>query len=427
MASDAPDSPQFTRLLDAVVRLDVWETVFDQGQERTRHGVGSGVILDEAGHILTNAHVVNPYAERISVTLANLERVDAKLIGWDHWTDLALVKLDMEEVKARGLRFSAAAFGDSSALKVGEVVYAAGTPNGLTRTLTRGIVSNTHRYFQGTQGDRGYETGDFNTWIQTDAAINPGNSGGPLVTREGEVIGINTRGYLGADNLGFAVPGETARAVMEGLLEHGRITRSYIGIVPAPLQDLEDFFRIEVNRGMLVQGVDPGSPAEQAGLRPGDIVLSLDGDPVDGRFPEQLPGILYRIASLPVGTALTLEVLRGEETLTREVTTEALESRVGEEVAFEDWGLSVQKVSRPIAREMQLKRADGVRIVGVARAYPAEEAGLGQGDIILSVNREPIESLAVLQQAYAAYVEKPEKVLLEVLRNHAVSLRVLKP
>ena len=210
--------PGFQRLLDAVVRLDVWETTFDQGAKRTQHGVGSGVIMTPEGHILTNAHVVNPYAERIMVTLNNLERVDAELVGWDHWTDLAVVKIDPELLETRGLSFDYAQFGDSDALVPGQTVYAVGTPNDLSRTVTRGIISNTDRYLEGSTVGRGYETGYFNTWLQTDAAINPGNSGGPLVLPNGEVIGINTRGYLGAENLGFAVPSAIARAVFQSIL-----------------------------------------------------------------------------------------------------------------------------------------------------------------------------------------------------------------
>jgi serine protease Do len=181
--------------------------------------VGSGVIISEEGHILTNAHVVSTFAEEIRITLSNLERVSAKLVGWDHWTDLALLKLDLYELEGRGLSFTIAEFGDSDEVYPGLTVFAVGTPNGLTRTVSRGIISNTNRFFEGADGVRGYETGYFNTWLQTDAAINPGNSGGPLVREDGKIIGINTRAYLGSNNLGFAVPGKTAQFVLSGLLE----------------------------------------------------------------------------------------------------------------------------------------------------------------------------------------------------------------
>jgi len=417
----------FENLSDSVVRLDVWETTFSEGAPRTEQGVGSGVIMDAEGHVLTNAHVVNPYAERILVTLASLERVPATLTGWDHWTDLAVVQLDLENLQARGLEFAHARFGESHRLKAGDTVYALGTPNGLTRTITRGIISNTRRYFEGTHVGRGYETGYFNTWLRTDAAINPGNSGGPLALPNGQVVGINTRSYLGANNLSFAVPSAIAKTVMEKLIAEGGITRSYVGLVPAPLRDLESVHDVEPGRGMLVGSVDPGSPAAKSGMQPGDIVLSIDGEPVDGRFPEQLPSIQNRIAQVPVGTQLTFRVKRGTEERTVQMQTEELLSRVGEEFAFAEWGLSVRKISRAIAREKQLGSEDGVVVLGVQPAFPADEANLRRGDIITRAGETAIESLADLKKVYAAYQESPGRLLLEVKRNHQIRLVVLKP
>ena len=417
----------FQNLLDSVVRIDVWETVYSDGSKRTARGVGSGVILTSAGHILTNAHVVSPKAERIRVTLANLERVEANLVGWDHWTDLAVIQLDLELVAERELTFSHAEFGDSGELYPGQTVYAVGTPNGLTRTVTRGIISNPRRYFEGTLGFGGYETGHFSNWLQTDAAINPGNSGGPLVTERGLVIGVNTRGYMGANNLGFAVPQAIAEPVMEGLIADGSITRSYVGIKPGPLQDLESFFNLEVNQGMLINSVDVGSPANEAGLRAGDIVLEINGTAVDGRFPEQLPPIRRRIAETPVGESISFHVKRGESTFEVEVRTEHLESRVGEEFAFEEWGMSVREVSKAIARERRLDNESGVLVIGTKSAFPAERAELRPGDIILRVNNRTLNDLEDLRTIYESYQDAPTKVLLEVSRNHRISLNVLKP
>lgn len=427
-ASEAahPDR-QFQRLLDSVVRLDVREAAYEDGRKRTVRGVGSGVIIDAEGLVLTNAHVIGPDVEDIMVTLANLERVGAELVGWDHWTDLALLRLDTESLAERGIDFAYAAFGDSGELYPGQTVYAVGTPNGLTRTVTKGIVSNRNRYFAASQQIRGYETGYFNTWLQTDAAINPGNSGGPLVDSSGHVVGINTRSYLGANNLSFAVPARIAQAILPQLKAEGRVTRSYIGIQPAPLQDLEGFFGIEANKGMLVDSVDPGSPAEEAGLRAGDIVLELDGRELDVRFPEQIPPVLHRIAEFAPGTTLSLRVLRNGEAEVVLVTTEPLESRVGDRWAFADWGLSVEDLSRPFARERQFDNDDGVLITGVQRAFPADEAGLGPGDIILSVNRKAVPDLEGLKTIYADYESGPEELLFEIRRDHRLLFRVLEP
>jgi serine protease Do len=420
-------SKGFQRVMEAVVRIDVREVAYEAGSRRFTSGVGSGVILSRDGYILTNAHVASPRAVELNVTLASLEIVRARLIGWDHWTDLALLQLDLEEVRRRGLTFTAAEFGDSAALFAGQTVYAVGTPHGLTRTVTRGIISNPRRYFEDVNGVRGYETGSFNTWLQTDAAINPGNSGGPLVTENGRVIGINSRGYLGADNLGFAIPAATAREVVAALQRDGRVTRSYIGITPGALRDLESFFELELNTGMLVQSVHPGSPAARSGIRPGDIVLALNGQRVDGRFPEQLPPIQHRIATLPLGSELRLTVKRGATTQDFMVVTEALESRVGEELALERWGLSVRKVSRAFAREHQLPDDTGVVVIGVQRGFPAEVAGLSSGDVITKLNQRALTSLDVIREVHAAYEAQPAPVLAEVRRNFRVSLFVLRP
>ena len=418
----------FNQLLESVVKIDVREVAFEAGSKRFTGGIGSGVILSADGLVLTNAHVASPRAIEINVTLANLERVGAKLVGWDHWTDLALLRIDLAEVKRRDLKFSHAALGESGKLYPGQEVYAVGTPHGLTRTVTRGIISNNNRYFEDTRGVNGYETGAFNTWLQTDAAINPGNSGGPLVTEDGKVIGISSRTYLGANNLGFAIPASTARRVVAGLLrEGGAITRSYIGLVPRELQDLENFYSLALNTGMLINSVEPGSPAAKAGLRSGDILLSLNGEKIDGRFPEQLPPIQNLIANQPVGASLTLTVKRGPETRDYVVVTEKLESRVGEEWALEKWGLSVRKVSRAYARENQLDDASGVVVIGVQPGFPAAAAGVSRGDIITKLNNEAVLSLDVIRTAQAAYEAKPEPTLVEVQRNRRVSLYVLQP
>ena len=417
----------FNRLLEAVVRIDVRETTFEDGSQRFVSGIGSGVIISEDGLILTNAHVASPLSVEISVTLASLERVNARLVGWDHWTDLAVIRVDLADLRRRKLKFSYAEFGDSTELTPGETVYAVGTPYGLTRTVTRGIISNNNRPFEDPRGIRGYEVGMFNNWLQTDAAINPGNSGGPLVTEDGKVIGINSRAYIGADNLGFAIPASIAQRVSSALVKYGAITRSYLGIVPGVLQDLERFYSLASNTGMLVNSVDPGSPSARAGLKAGDIVLSFNGQKIDGRFPEQLPPIQNAIADLPPGSAVKLGVKRGTQLLDFSAVTEKLESRVGEEWAFEKWGLSVRSVSRAYARENQLTDDSGVLVIGAQAGYPAALSGIAAGDIITKAAGEPIKTLAHLKEHYQSYVDKPAALLIEAQRNRRIALYVFKP
>ena len=208
------------KLFPAVVRLDVAQEVYTEGKRSMQRGIGSGVIIDDEGRILTNFHVAGRAAE-IFVTLSNKERVRGTLVGDDHWTDLAIVQMDMEEVRKRKFEFRHAELGDSKTLIPGQDVMAIGTPFGLARTLTLGVVSNTERTFYPERMTIDeYETGMFANWIQMDTPINPGNSGGPLVDMTGKVVGINTRG--GGQNLNFAVPIDTAREVVQQDPRHRR-------------------------------------------------------------------------------------------------------------------------------------------------------------------------------------------------------------
>ena len=268
-----------------VVRLDVKQEVYADGKRRLTQGIGSGVIIDAEGRILTNFHVAGRAAE-IHITLFNKERVKATLIGEDHWTDLAIVQLDMDEVRRKNISFAHAQLGDSSTLQVGQDVMAIGTPFGLARTVTLGVVSNADRtfYVAGTEQTRigEYETGNFNNWIQMDTPINPGNSGGPLVDMTGKVVGINTRG--GGQNLNFAIPINIAKEVAAKLMadstptRRGRVARSDLGIQLKPLQGFdEDFSADDLNKGVLVNGVERFSPALAAGVQARDsFVTPLD-------------------------------------------------------------------------------------------------------------------------------------------------------
>ena len=388
------------RVSPAVVRIDVVMRTFQDGLPVSFRAIGSGVIIDRKGHVLTNFHVAGR-ARRIMVTLADQRQVHAKLVGSDHWTDLALVQMNMKEIHKKHIHFKWASLGNSRTVQLGQTVLAIGTPYGLSRTVTRGIISNTDRYFSASTID-GYETGWFNNWLQTDAAINPGNSGGPLINLRGQVIGINTRGDPDANNLGFAIPINVARRVIPDLLTLGRVPRSYIGIKLQPLRDLGHFYHLSDRQGVLIRSVDPHSPASKVGLDPQDILLSVNSHPTNCRFPEQLAAILRYISDQPIGSTLVLRVDRpGDFGAMRPVTirikTQRLRSAVSAQHEIAVWGIAVRDLTPSYLRERRMKLIRGVLVTGVRPGSMADRAGMEQGDIIRRVNGMTIRSVQQLK------------------------------
>ncbi|MDB5299914.1 MAG: peptidase [Phycisphaerales bacterium] len=419
------------RIFPAVVRLDVAQEVYADGKRTVRRGIGSGVIIDDEGRVLTNYHVAGR-AREIFITLYNKERVHAKLIGDDHWTDLAIVQMDMEEIKQKKAEFKHADLGDSKTLITGQDVMAIGTPFGLARTMTLGVVSNNERTFYPEQMriDE-YETGSFSNWIQMDTPINPGNSGGPLVDLTGKVVGINTRG--GGQNLNFAIPIDTAKEVIAKIEasakdgKKGKVDRSDLGIDLKPLQDLETFYAIDINRGVLVNSIDRNSPAEKAGVKSQDILLDVNGVPVNVRFPEEIAAARKMIANLPIGSDAILNIKRGKENLTLTAKTEKLQGAAGEEKEFKVWGLSVRELTRTYANEAQLDDTQGVIVTTENPGYAAAKAELSPGDVIRSVNRKPVTDLDEFTKLYDASVEKKDKVVvLEIQHGRGRRTAVLK-
>ena len=420
------------RVFPAVVRLDVAQEIYREGKRTLSRGTGSGVIFDDQGRILTNYHVAGRAAE-IWVTLANKERVRGRLIGDDHWTDLAVVQLDMEEVTRKRIDFTYAELAEADTLVPGQDVIAIGTPFGLSRTMSKGIVSNIERTFYPQDLDiDGYETGRFANWVQMDAPIAPGNSGGPLVDLNARVVGINTRG-MGGNDLNFAIPIGTARKVKEAILasaseEHkGRVTRADLGIGLKPLQDLETFYNIDPNRGVLVDNVERGGPAAEAGVKVQDILLEINSEPTNVRFPEELAAVRRRIAELSIGEGLKLKVQRGSDVLELEATAVKLESAVGEERELEEWGMSVRDVTRPYANAQLLQDDKGVVVTTVRPGYAAAKAQLTPGDVIKSVGGAAVEDLEAFMELYNQAVQKGQKqVLLSVARRQGTRTVLLK-
>jgi serine protease Do len=414
------------------VRLDVAQEIYADGKRTLQRGIGSGVIIDEQGHVLTNYHVAGRAAE-IYVTLANKERVPAKLIGDDHWTDIAVVQLDMETIRKRNIPFSWAELGDSDTLVPGQDVIAIGTPFGLARTMTLGIVSNNERTFYPEKSKiDDYETGEFSNWIQMDTPIAPGNSGGPLVDLNARVVGINTRGIQG-QSLNFAIPINTAKEVGMQILrtasldKKGRVERADLGIDLKPLQDLESFYDIDINQGVLINSVDRGSPAAKAGVRTQDILLAINDKPTNARFPEEIAPVRKMIADLPIDQDVTLTVRRGKETRTVTARTQKLEGAVGEEREMKTWGLSVRDVTRTYANDAQLDDDTGVVVTTLSPGYPAAKAELQPGDVIRTVNGKPVTDLEQFVKLHDDSVgAKETRVLLEIQRGRGRRSAVLK-
>ncbi|MFT3788596.1 MAG: trypsin-like peptidase domain-containing protein [Tepidisphaeraceae bacterium] len=420
------------KVFPAVVRLDVAQEIYRDGKRTLQRGIGSGVIIDADGHILTNYHVAGRAAE-IFVTLSNKERVRGKLVGDDHWTDLAVVRMDMDEVSKKKFAFTYAELGDSKSLVTGQDVIAIGTPFGLARTMTLGIVSNTDRTFYPDKQDiDDYETGEFSNWIQMDTPIAPGNSGGPLVDLNGKIVGINTRGVSG-QALNFAIPIDEAKQVVKAILEsaseshQGKVTRGYLGVDFKPLQDLETFYELDINKGALISTVDRGSPAAKAGLKAQDILLAINGTPTNVRFPEEISPARKLISQLPIGTEVELSIRRDGKEQVVKATVEKLESRVGDEKEFKAWGLSVRDVTRAYMIDNRLDDDTGVVVTSVSSGEPADKAKLQPGDVIRQVNGTDVVDLDSFASSYEQAVkDKTPQLLLGIQRGRGVQSAVLK-
>jgi S1-C subfamily serine protease len=383
----------------ALVNITVVYQRFSEGRAERYPGAGSGVIVSPEGHVLTNFHVAGN-TSRIDCTLTDGRVVPATVVAHDPLTDLSVLKLGGKT----GEGFPHAEFGDSDALRVGDTVFAMGNPLALSSSMTEGIVSNSARVFTDFSGSEieqldvaeGEPSGLFTRWIQHDALILPGNSGGPLVDVDGRVVGINE---LGGEGFGFAIPSAIAREVLEQVLAHGEVRRGTLGLSVLPVA------KIGREQGALVSSVLPGSPAERAGLAPGDLLLSLAGEPVTVRFLEQVPVLYQRVARLPVGSPVTLVVDRGGQRKTLEATVELLGPYHGDEGEVHELGLTLQEVTPLLASARRLPGSEGVLVTGVHAGGAADAAKprLQEGDLLRKLGGEPVTTLAAVRARVAAW------------------------
>jgi serine protease Do len=359
-------------------------------KERRERSLGSGVIVNPGGYVLTNNHVIEG-ATDIKVSLSDNREMTGQLLGSDPGTDIAVLKIDADHL-------SALTFADSSKVQVGDLALAVGNPFGLGRTVTMGIVSATGR------GGLGIE--DYEDFIQTDASINPGNSGGALVNVRGELIGINTAilspsgGNLG---IGFAVPSNMVRDVLDQILQHGKVTRGYMGVSIQDISsDLASAFKLNDTRGALVGDVDPNGPAAQAGLKSGDVIVELNGKPVEDSRTFRLmisraaPGSQVNMRVLRNGqeqnVTLTLSEVPVKEAAAAGSTREKPSSRP--EPAGPRIGIAVADLTPDIVHQLSLPaRTQGIVIADVQEGSAAAEAELHPGDVIQEVNRKPVRNV----------------------------------
>jgi len=349
-------------------------------------GVGSGVIVDTRGYVLTNSHVVRD-ADELDVELSDDRTLEAKVVGVDERSDLAVIKVDAKNLTPM-------AFGDSRKLQVGEWVMAIGSPFGLRQTVSAGIVSAVGR---GNVGIADYE--DF---IQTDAAVNPGNSGGPLVNLEGKLVGINTAIASrsgGNQGVGFAIPFHMARTIMDQLISDGRVVRGFLGVSISDLtSELSASFGFQGTRGVLVQDVSPETPGARAGLKPGDIVVELDGKPAEtasefrGRIAETRPGTVVKLGVFRDGKRIAVEARLGELPGTPGAVAGGGAPPAAGKVRL---GVELADVSDELRQRLGLDpAARGAVILQVEPDSPAARAGLEPGDLIDEVGGEDVKNAA---------------------------------
>jgi serine protease Do len=363
-----------------------------------QRGVGSGFIMSREGFILTNNHVVED-AEQIKVKLANDKEYDAKVVGRDPKTDLALIKVegtsDLYPLK----------LGNSDDLEVGSWVLAIGSPFGLEQTVTAGIVSAKGRVIG---------SGPYDNFIQTDASINPGNSGGPLINMRGEVIGINTAIIANGQRIGFAIPINMAKEIVPQLQEKGHVTRGWLGVsIQEVTPALAKSFNLKEEKGALVAQVFSGSPAEKAGIEQGDVIVEFDGKEVADS--KDLPRM---VASTPVGKSVTIKLWRNGKVIDRQLKVGEMQEKVEMTSApsQKSLGISVQNLTPEIARGLGLKKDTGVVVTRVEPGSPAADAGIQTGDLIREVNRAPVKDTEdFIQKIEKAKVQ--DNVLLSLQRG----------
>ncbi|HMN97587.1 MAG TPA: trypsin-like peptidase domain-containing protein [Phycisphaerales bacterium] len=411
------------RVFPAVVYIKCIRQGMESGRARGEEVSGSGVVISPEGEVLSNWHVVDRASE-IRCLLSDGRSFHADLVASDQDLDLALLRLRaapsrsgepegeaamVSSEEARPIPF--AAIGPSGLLEEGDFVMAMGAPWGLNRSVSVGIIACTRRYLP--------DSSEYSLWLQTDASISPGNSGGPLVDTHGRVIGINTLAQMVGGDLGFAVPSDTIAEVLPRMRLNGEIGWSWLGLRLQPLRDFDRDIWFGGTEGVIVAGVEPGSPAEAAGIASRDRLLSVDGVSTDGLTAEDLPDIRRRLALLPAERPVEARIQRGAELLTVVVTPTVKGKVQGEEVDFPRWGLTAKTINRFENPELHRRREQGVFVFGTRWPGNAASSGIAPMDIILEIDGLPITTLGELQAAYdrsVAALPESRRLVVRLLR-----------
>ena len=382
------------------------------GKKRKAQSLGSGFIIDETGYIITNNHVIDN-AEKIMVILYDDTSFEAKVVGKDPKTDVALLKIDPKKTKLTAVKF-----GDSNDLRVGDWVMAIGNPFGFGGTVTAGIVSARGRNLSGSYDD----------YIQTDASINRGNSGGPLFDMKGNVVGINTAIFSqsgGSVGIGFAVSSNLAKQVTDQLKQYGRTKRGWLGVLIQEIsQEIADSLGMKSAKGALVSSATEGGPAEKAGVRTGDVILKFNDIEIGSM--KELPKV---VAGTPVGKSVPLVILRNGKEIVLNVTLGELElaekenligkpnSSSGKTKEYDKLGFIAEELNSKNKSKFNLKNIDnGVIITSVKDDSPAQTAGLVPGMVIVRVGQVEVNSLDVIDQSLQNAIKQKRKALLFLVK-----------
>ncbi|MCP4375070.1 MAG: PDZ domain-containing protein [bacterium] len=410
----------------ALVRIYVVVDKPAGGRMRKFRAAGSGAIIDKKGYVVTNHHVAGN-ANRIICNLSDRQEIEAELVGTDALTDISVLKLDLSQLKDPSKGVSVANWGDSDSVRVGDVVFAMGSPAAVSQSVTKGIVSNTQLIMPKSSSGMfrldGENVGSVVRWLAHDAVIFGGNSGGPLVDANGRIIGINE---IGLGSLGGAIPANVAKYCTEQIIANGYVKRSWTGMEVQPRLRSS-----KAGSGVLVSGVISDSPAVDAGMKPGDIVTRFDGKDVDCEVSEQLPLFNQLVLGTPVGKKVSIDLLRGGKAMTISLTTVAREAALPKPVELKLWGITARNLSRMMALERHRSDQNGVLVGSLRPGGPCGDAkpAIGGGDIIRKVNGKDVKDIGDLQKITSKLVKgksEPVGVLVTFLRGTRELVAVVK-